>query len=103
MYYPKKSINKENMKKNLSCMLTCLLLIGTILVASILNVGATGGDGSESTEDVWWPMFAHDLTRSGYSTSTAPETNNVIWNFSTGSQVRSSPAVVDNRLYIALE
>ncbi len=47
-----------------------------------------------------WPMFQHDLKHVGYSTSTAPNTNNIIWNYTTDGDVYSSPAVVDGKVYI---
>ena len=52
-----------------------------------------------SVEVDWWPMFHHDLSHSGYSTSTAPNTNNTIWNYTTDDSVFSSPAVVDGKIY----
>jgi len=49
----------------------------------------------------WWPMFHHDLNHTGYSNSTAPNTNNIIWNYRTNDKVVwSSPAVVDGKVYI---
>jgi len=48
----------------------------------------------------WWPMFHHDLSHTGYSTSTAPNTNNTIWNYPTDDNVYSSPAVVDGKVYV---
>lgn len=48
-----------------------------------------------------WPMFHHDPRHTGYSTSTAPNTNNTIWNRQTGGGVFSSPAVVDDRIFVA--
>ena len=47
-----------------------------------------------------WPKFHNDLALSGYSTSTAPDTNDVLWTYATGSAVYSSPAIVDGVLYI---
>ncbi len=48
----------------------------------------------------WWPMFHHDLNNSGYSTSTGPETNNVLWAYQADDRIiQSSPAVVDNKVY----
>jgi len=47
-----------------------------------------------------WPMFHHDLTHTGYSTSTAPTTNQTLWNYTTGSWVGSSPAVVGGIVYV---
>ena len=51
-----------------------------------------------STVD-WWPMFHHDLSHSGYSTSDAPDTNNVKWSYSMG-MVYCSPAVANGKVYI---
>jgi outer membrane protein assembly factor BamB len=48
-----------------------------------------------------WPMFHHDLEHTGYSTSMAPNTSNVLWNRSIGYSIESSPAVVDGKVYIA--
>ena len=47
-----------------------------------------------------WPMFRHDLTHSGYSPSPPPNTNATLWNYTTGSYVYSSPAVVDGRVFV---
>jgi len=48
----------------------------------------------------WWPMFHHDLSHTGYSTSKAPNTNNTIWSYTTGDDVFSSPAVADGKVYV---
>jgi outer membrane protein assembly factor BamB len=53
-----------------------------------------------STPDQW-PMFHHDLTHAGYSTSTAPDTNRTAWTYKTEyTGTDSSPAVADGMLYI---
>ena len=53
------------------------------------------------TVDVdWWPMFHHDLTHTGYSTSTAPNTNQILWNYTTGGSLASSPAVAGGVVYV---
>jgi outer membrane protein assembly factor BamB len=48
----------------------------------------------------WWPMFHHDLTHTGYSTSTAPNTNLTGAHYMTLSWVVSSPTVVDGVIYV---
>ena len=48
----------------------------------------------------WWPMFHHDRNHTGYSTSTAPNTNHTIWTYTTGEAVISCPAVVDGKVYV---
>ena len=50
----------------------------------------------------WW-MFHHDLVHSGYSTSTGPTTNNLLWTYTTGSYVDSSPAVAGGLVYVGSE
>ena len=47
-----------------------------------------------------WPMFHHDLRHTGYTESPAPNTNQTMWNYTTGDQVDSSPAVADGRVYV---
>jgi len=47
-----------------------------------------------------WQMFHHDSSRTGYSTSRAPNTNEIIWTYTTGDYVDSSPAVVDGTVFI---
>jgi len=48
----------------------------------------------------WWPMFHHDLSHTGYSTSTGPGTNNVLWTYDTGDILYSSPAVANGNVYV---
>jgi hypothetical protein len=62
--------------------------------------GEFGGFEAQSGSVDWWPMFHHDLTHTGYSTSKAPKTNQTLWNFATGSVVWSSPAVADGKVYV---
>ena len=65
--------------------------------------GSPGLLGSQSTVDPtdWWPMFHHALNHTGYSTSTrTPTTNQTLWNYTTGSWVASSPAVVGGVVFV---
>jgi len=52
-----------------------------------------------SDETDWWPMFRHDSEHSGYSTSTAPDTANLLWTYPTGHYVSSSPVVADGKVF----
>ena len=47
-----------------------------------------------------WSMFHHDLKHTGYTESPAPNTNQTLWSYATGTYVFSSPAVADGRVYI---
>jgi len=49
---------------------------------------------------LWWPMFHHDPENTGFSTSTAPETNTTLWINETDDSIVSSPAVVDGYVYV---
>jgi len=61
------------------------------------------GTGFRTLDSVdWWPTFHHDLSHTGYSTSTAPDTNNTLWNYTTGKVVFSSPAVADGKVYVGV-
>ena len=79
-----------------------ILLVGLLIISGLAGltgffdniVEATGPTNSS------WSMFRHDLQHSGYSTSEAPDTNNVIWEYATFGWVRSSPAVADGKVYI---
>ena len=86
------------------------LVIGVILLFIVINVtlivafdivNIEHASGKSSGDDIdWWPMFRHDLQHSGYSTSKAPDTNNVLWSYKIGDSVWSSPAVADGKVYI---
>lgn len=65
-----------------------------VLLALLLNVNA-----GQSTQDSW-PMFRHDPAHIGFSTSTAPSTNQTLWRQPTSGQVRSSPAVANGVVYV---
>jgi outer membrane protein assembly factor BamB len=47
----------------------------------------------------WWPMFRHDLTHTGFSTSTGPTTNHTLWRFPFGGIGHSSPIVYNGKVY----
>lgn len=53
---------------------------------------------SDSSTD--WNMFRGDLHHTGYSDSPAPDTNNLLWTFSTGDEVYSSPTVANSKVFV---
>jgi outer membrane protein assembly factor BamB len=81
--------------------ITLLFIIMSITPSVAVNtVNIKQANGKSSGDDTdWWPMFLHDLQHSGYSTSDAPDTNNVLWSYIIGA-IYSSPAIVDGRVYI---
>src|SRR5208283_4324334 len=76
-----------------------VIIIG-LLCLSMFSAFAQKVKAQQSTVD-WWPTFRHDLTHTGYSTSTAPLTNQLLWNYTTGNLVDySSPAVINGVVYV---
>jgi len=67
----------------------------TLTVSMQQGTGVQSLDGADE-----WPMFHHDTNHTGYSTSIAPDVNTTIWTFEASSRVQSSPAIVDNKLYV---
>lgn len=68
-----------------------------VLTACILNFYFVTIDCTNAED---WPMFHHDLALSGFTTSFAPNTNNILWTYQTGAGVYSSPAIVGNKIYV---
>ena len=95
-------MQNANLKK-ISALIIFILIIGMsyIPVSGIIIQKDTENTASSIDDDIdWWPMFHHDLNHSGYSTSTGPETNNVLWAYQADDKIAlSSPAVVDNMVY----
>jgi len=91
-------MNKKNMFKAVVAFAVALafLLPGAAVIAYKEN----NEDGTPEPLDVAnWPMFRHDPLHTGYSTSTAPDTSNVLWEYTTGGLVRSSPSVADGKIF----
>ena len=73
-----------------------LVVLGSLLNGEILasenQTSAIISDGDK------WPMFHNDLRNTGYSSSTAPRTNQTAWRFNTGGPV-DSPTVSGGFVY----
>jgi hypothetical protein len=89
-----------------SFLLVALFLVSVFPLSTLYGAadshGSPGLLGSQSTVDPpdWWPMFHHDLTHTGYSTSPIPTTNQTLWNYTTSLFVQSSPAVAGGVVYV---
>ena len=58
--------------------------------------------GSSVTNNNDWPMFRNAVNNTGVNyNSDIPINNNTLWVFSTNSSIRSSPVIVQDRVYIA--
>ncbi|UCE36139.1 MAG: PQQ-binding-like beta-propeller repeat protein [Thermoplasmata archaeon] len=83
--------------------LAVILIFSVIQLASFLFISETAkADGPGMLDE--WPMFRHDLNRSGNTTSRAPNTNNVLWTHQRAPPFYtwgycSSPAVAGGVVY----
>ena len=73
---------------------------------SQIDVEKTSSAETKGDDVDWWPMFHHDLQSTGFTTSSAPSKNNVLWAVGNWentwlSSQRCSPVIVNNTLYTA--
>ncbi len=57
----------------------------------------------EQNDDIWWYKYQHDQQNTGCSSSTAPETNTVLWKCTPTLGfmfAESSPAIVNGKVYV---
>jgi outer membrane protein assembly factor BamB len=79
-----------------------ILGMTVILAISFLFEGRSAFGANPAVGDQNWAMFGHDLSHTGSSPSTGPNTNNTLWSYPMTYTVFSSPAVVDGKIFISL-
>jgi outer membrane protein assembly factor BamB len=91
---------KGIMKKSLIFTII-MLFVGTSVFPVITGFTETNKMLNQKVEFTteWWPMYGHDQNHSHYSTSAAPATKNMNWEYTTNNGVFSSPAVVNGKVY----
>jgi outer membrane protein assembly factor BamB len=100
------SLEERGLKALVPRIVLAVLLVSMLMLIFRFNVADVGeAEGAESigvAEIVdWWPMFHHDPNHTGYSTSTAPNTNHTVWTYTTDNWIAySSPSVVDGKVYV---
>ncbi len=74
-----------------------LVLLITSMLAVAIKIQSASADNVD-----WWPMFHHNLSHSGYSTSTGPATNQTLWTFTPpyGILQYACPAVFGGVVYV---
>jgi outer membrane protein assembly factor BamB len=88
------------MKKQCVSILVSLLLLLTILpVLGEPRLNVSPLFSPQSDDD--WPMFRHDASHSGYSSSRAPSTNTVLWNKSVDNVTKASLVSSYGKVYIS--
>jgi outer membrane protein assembly factor BamB len=104
-------MNRSLVKKLIICGLIFVLFGVNYGAGVVNNTDYKRNSTNETTSSLsfptdWWPMYHHGLNLTGYSTSTAPITNKVLWaseridNFFWYDPQRSSPAIVNDTIYI---
>ena len=90
------------LKKIIGIFIIIILITTVIPVTGKLNsyIKIKENEPQSEFNTDWWPMFHHDLSHSGYSTSNGPLTNNIFWSYSTDGVVYS-PSVIDNKVYFS--
>ena len=90
--------------KHQAFLFLCILCVTAIALSSVAGSIATSDSEVRQTMipegNDWWSMFHHDATRSGASSTTAPDTAEMLWSYQTGFIISSSPAVSHGRIYI---
>jgi len=72
-------------------------LVGTLLAAIIPAVFTKASASTGPTVPIdWWPMFHHDLSHTGYSSSTGPETSDILWVYTTGGPIDIASPIASN-------
>ena len=75
-----------------------ILMITLLFLAYAISTGFVVNAVSSNDN---WPMFHHDPTHTGYSTSTPTATSaTLLWNYTTQGGVSSSPAIADGFVYV---
>jgi outer membrane protein assembly factor BamB len=89
----------KSKKQFVNIIVVMLLFTASFTIAVTASNNTTTTNQKTSSTD-WWPTYHHDIGRSGFSTSTAPIHNDTVWVNTTLGAGISSPAVIDNRVYI---
>src|SRR5690348_11769343 len=65
---------------------------------SLSSISAATSSGSATAES--WPMFRGNPGLTGTSPAKLPASPKLLWTYKTGGPVKSSPAIVNGKLYI---
>jgi outer membrane protein assembly factor BamB len=90
--------------------IVAIVVISIVVLASLYASQQPSSSITVNPSSSNWPMFRHDLSHAGYSTSTAPTSPNLLWNFTTTTEyafpesegrepLKTSPVVADGYLY----
>jgi len=95
-----KIVKLEHRAVFLSLFICAILTLVSSVTGSIVPSASEFDQTMSPAGNDWWPMFRHDASHSGSSTTTAPTTTEVLWTYQTDFIISSSPAVSHGRVYI---
>lgn len=81
-------------------LLVCSLYAGFNGAFRVIGDNSSGNSGNDQNS---WPMFRADLSRSGSGSGNPALNTQVLWKFTTGYDVVSSPTIVDGVVYVGSE
>ncbi|KYK31366.1 MAG: hypothetical protein AYK22_02485 [Thermoplasmatales archaeon SG8-52-3] len=93
----------KTLKKLIPIIFTILLIMVSIIPyvsSESIETHITFELQFEPLDIDWWPMFHDDADQNGFSTSSAPDTKNLLWSYQTDYLITSSPNVVDGKVFI---
>ena len=101
------------MKNKLIGIFVCTILIAVTIipVSGIYNIEKTELEeqylidkqeiACTKGDDVdWWSQYQHDPQNTGYTTSKAPNTDNILWTFEDDNGRFNSPVIIDNKVIV---
>ena len=93
------------MIKTISIILILFLFFQVLFINSI-DITASSKtsihcNSLEKSDIDWWTCFHHDSQNMGYSSSETPDEGNLLWTYYTGSSIKTSPAIVDDKVYMS--
>jgi outer membrane protein assembly factor BamB len=95
---------EQTVNKKVFFTVLALILVSSLMISVFLGTLRMGQADEQSSDSSGnpnsWPMFHNDLSRTGYSSSTAPMTNQTQWIYATGGEVYSSPAIEGGVVYV---
>jgi outer membrane protein assembly factor BamB len=88
-------------KKVIGIVITMLMFATITTVAETSNFEKPSNNDPTTRSDIDnWPMLGHDPARTSYSTSTAPETNDVLFTFPIVGSVLGGISVANDKAYV---
>jgi len=76
-----------------------IAVVSVVVVLSVLALPVSSSNSSSNIAD--WTMFRQDPSHSGFTTAQVPTNSaKILWTYTTGWMVQSSPAVVDGCVFV---